>query len=172
VEHTVESMRTVETMLDGWASLATDLEALRGVVAVLADDQPHAEQEAHIKRYTLLHARALFRRDERGACLRTVLGWMINWIVQLALLQIFLMYACEVQANNMGGAINDLLYTWLWSIGQKVVFNEPLIILSARGLPMILRSRICSRLCSEASVEYMGQGVEAGGLVVREGMGA
>ena len=47
--------------------------------------------------------------------------------------------------------------------GQRIVFNEPLVILSAKGLPMLLRSRVCSCLFSEACVEYLAQGIEAFG---------
>ena len=99
-----------------------------------------------------------------------------SYTVVLMLLQTFLFYACDfaVGAEDQEGgylAHRELLLSWTWSIAQRVIFNEPLVIVSARGLPMLLRSRACACLLNEACVEYLAQGIEAFGEVVRAIMG-
>ena len=57
---------------------------------------------------------------------------------------------------------------WAWSILQRIFFNEPLVIVSSKGLPMLLRSRACACLFSETCVEYLAQSIEALGSISRE----
>ena len=62
----------------------------------------------------------------------------------------------------------EVLFAWLWSIGQKVFFNDPFVIVTSRGVPMLLRSKVCACICSEGCIEYVGQAVEAVGAVAKE----
>ena len=48
----------------------------------------------------------------------------------------------------------------------QVIFNDPLVIVTARGLPMLLRSKVCTCLCSEGCIEYAGQAIEAAGAIM------
>ena len=119
-------------------------------------------------------ARSLWQRGERVTVIRMVLGWTLNWSMLLALHLVFLVYCCEFSAMQVADAplmLQELLFSWLWSIGQKVIFNDTLIIIAARGLPMLLKSKCCSYICSEGCVEYIGQSIEAGGVVLKELMG-
>jgi len=60
------------------------------------------------------------------------------------------------------------MLAWTWSIIQRIVFNEPLVIVSMKGIPMLLRSRACACLFSEACVEYAGIIIEAVGVCLQE----
>ena len=105
--------------------------------------------------------------------LRILLGWALNWLVLLALIQAFLLYACQFASLGLEDVPllhRELLFGWLWSIGQKVLFNDPLVIITSRGLPMLLRSKMCACLCSEGCIEYIGQAVEAMGAIAKEVM--
>ena len=62
----------------------------------------------------------------------------------------------------------ELMWSWGWSIMQRVLFNEPLMIISVRGLPMLLRAQCARQLCSEALLEYVAQAVETGAGIAKE----
>ena len=49
-----------------------------------------------------------------------------------------------------------------------MILIEPLVILSSRGLPMLIRSSFCSCLCTESCIEYFSQAVEAGVGMLKE----
>ena len=110
--------------------------------------------------------------SERKSVYRVILGWALNWIILLGLLQVFFIYVCEFSVNtsvtNAQLAHNELMLAWTWSIIQRIVFNEPLVIVSMKGIPMLLRSRACACLFSEACVEYAGIIIEAVGVCLQE----
>jgi hypothetical protein len=116
--------------------------------------------------------RSFCTEGEWQAAWSLLLGWFLNLSLTLGLLQIFLMYACEfatlpgVEDTHL--IQRELMFGWAWSILQRLVLNEPLIIVGSRGLPLMLHSSICACLCTEAIVEYISQAVEASASVVKE----
>ena len=143
-------------------SIGRDLQVLRGAAPRMARHASSAQLEADAR-----HGRR-HRRRARG---RVLAGWVLNWAMLLALLQIFMMYACEYSTLPDAPSPlvqRELMFTWLWSVLQRILMNEPLVILSARGLPMLLRSKLCACLCSEACVDYMGHFVEAAAQLAKE----
>ena len=128
-----------------------------------------AEAKAH---YQVLSLRT---RQQRKTVARVALGWTLNVVMLLLLLQLFLLYVCELDAKAKTAADRllvhrELILSWTWSVLQRVFLNEPLVILSSKGLPMLLRSRTCACLFSETCVEYLAQGIEAIGSITREFM--
>jgi len=153
-------------------SLAKDMDTLVGAINTLAPDAPE-HNGARGRKYSVLQARSCFNREERGLLLRMVLGWALNWLMLLCLLHLFIVYCCEFTVSSSADAsltLRELILAWAWSIGQKVFFNDPLIIVVIRGLPMLRRSKLCACLCSEGAVEYVGQVVESAGTVCKEFM--
>ena len=86
--------------------------------------------------------------------LRLPLGWLLNWILLFALLFLFVTYLCEfsVQPNPLL-IQRELLWTWGFSITQRFLINEPLIIIASKLGPKILRSKIWYACFSERCVE-------------------
>ena len=93
----------------------------------------------------------------------------------LALLQTFLLYVCEFNARGVQSENylmhRELILAWGWSVLQRMFLNEPLVILTSKGLPMLLKSKVCSCLVSETCVEYLSQGIETFGEFTRALMG-
>ena len=101
-----------------------------------------------------------------------LVGWTLNWILLLGMLQIFLVYACDF-ATLPGVADTpmiqrELLWAWGLSVLQRILFNEPLLIIISRGLPMLLKSSFCSYVCGDACVDSISQTVEATMSVAKE----
>ena len=67
------------------------------------------------RRSTSLIEAAIDKAAALGYTEQIMMGWSLSWLMQLSLLQVFMMYACEVSANHLGGKIDDLMYSWLWS---------------------------------------------------------
>ena len=157
-------------------SINRDMQMLQGAIGQIApmsagQERANAEGLNGQKlRYEVLSLRT---RQQRKSALRVALGWSLNVSLLLMMLVLFLMYVCEFNAR--GGTAADhylmhreLVLAWTWSVLQRVIFNEPLVILCAKGLPMLLRSRVCGCLFSETCVEYLAQIIEAGGAITRE----
>ena len=90
------------------------------------------------------------------------------------MLQIFLFYTCEFatspEIEDHGLIERELMFAWSWSILQRIIFNEPLTIVSARALPMLLQSNICRACCSETLLDLIAQAVETVAGIVKEAM--
>ena len=88
------------------------------------------------------------------------------------MLQLFILYVCEFSSSpdlEEDALIHrELVWAWSWSTMQRVIFNEPLTIVSIRGLPMLLRSQCARQMCSEATLEYVAQAVETLAGIVKE----
>ena len=130
------------------------------------------ELQSRRLRYEVLSLRT---KQQRKSAMRVALGWSLNVFMLLLLLQIFLVYVCDFSARSGAPSQNQMMHrelvlAWTWSILQRIFFNEPLVILTSKGLPMLLRSRACSWLFSETCVEYLAQSIEALGSISREMM--
>ena len=80
----------------------------------------------------------------------------------IALLATFSLYGCEIYATYNGSATGDeLLLSWLWSMGQRFLLHEPFLILAAKGLPMLFASEFCSNICSESLIAFLSVLAEA-----------
>ena len=54
--------------------------------------------------------------------------------------------------SNATGVNPDeaLMVSWLWSVGQRFLVNEPFIILFGALVPLLFASAFCSNLCTES----------------------
>ena len=158
-------------------SLNRDMNLLQGAVAHVApmselEERANAEelQSGRLK-YEVLSLRT---RQQRKSARRIALGWSLNVLILVVLLQTFLLYVCEFNARGIAAENylmhRELILSWTWSVLQRILFNEPLVILSSKGLPMLLRSRTCGWLFSETCIEYLAQGIETMGSLTREFM--
>ena len=62
------------------------------------------------------------------------------------LLLIFTVYGCEFSQLSEAG----FLSSWLWSLGQRFLVNEPFIILFGFLLPLLFATEFCANLCTES----------------------
>ena len=110
----------------------------------------YASLNEHMLRHSL---RRTFKMRDGRAVARILFGWGGNWLIFFTLLAAFMLYACEFGTFDSSGKV--LLLSWAWSIGQRFIVNEPLLIGLAKGLPMLFSSSICSSLCSESCVNVL-----------------
>ena len=102
-------------------------------------------------------SRALKRKEWRHAG-RLALGWAINHFFFTALLLVFLVYGCVFEELSARDNSELLMYSWMWSIMQRFVINEPLIILISVLLPMLFATECCANLCTESCNNALGIG--------------
>ena len=171
-------------------NLSKDMDVLRGAAprinphkadeeaekhAARAAEPPQRERRSSAMRLRFARKRSSVKATQgsnfRRTC-TTLVGWTINWLLLLGLCEIFLIYACEF--STLPGVEDtpllqrELMFAWALSVAQRVILNEPLVILSSRGLPMLLRSSFCSCFFSESCVGYIGEAVEAGVGMIKE----
>ena len=164
-------------------SMQRDINLLKGAaprMAMHAADDDGAEkgtggQATQPKaRYsvTRLSTSALRYAEERKKIWSLVVGYVLNFLLLLLLLQLFLIYACEFATlpgvDDTHLIQRELLFAWLWSVVQRIILNEPLLIITSRGLPILLQSSLCACLCSEAMVEYASHFIEAFAAMLKE----
>ena len=84
----------------------------------------YASLNEHMLRHSL--RRTIRMRDWRS--MGTILfGWGCNWLAFLALLALFMLYSCEFQ-TTLGASGNAFLLSWVWSVAQRFLINEPVLI--------------------------------------------
>ena len=66
-----------------------------------------------------------------------------------------MVYGCEFAHLSVGA----FLQSWLWSIGQRFVVNEPVIILIGVLVPILFATECCANLCTETCNSALGIGV-------------
>ena len=133
------------------------------VVRVVKESERHYSYKS-LDEHMLKHSwsRSVKRKDW-GNVLYISLGWVLNWAVMLGLLFVFATYGCQFYAQytrpgNSNG--EQLLLSWLWSVGMRFLINEPCLICFGKGLPMIFASEFCGNFCSETIVTCLGLTVE------------
>ena len=155
-----------------------DLDMLRGAAPRMAahaqeddDEMQPSASRSHRRRLGLRGQKSSVRLYRRGQ-LPLLIGWCLNWLLLLVLLELFLLYSCELatRSDEQDAALlqRELLFAWLWSVLQRILFNEPLVILLVRCLPLLMHSRLCSGLCSEGCVEYVAMAMETAALALKE----
>lgn len=105
--------------------------------------------------------RSLEARDWPNAC-HIALGWALSWVLLLGLLFVFSVYGCEFYSTFSEEANGDMLMlSWLWSVGQRFLINEPCLICFSKGLPMLFASEFCANVCGETCNTCLAVFVEA-----------
>ena len=71
------------------------------------------------------------------------------------------LYGCEFVAHTHASIIEaELLWSWLWSMFQRWALTEPLLILTVRVMPLLLKSKACLACCNENVVKCVELVVE------------
>ena len=53
------------------------------------------------------------------------------------------------------------MLSWLWSVFQRFIVNEPVLILAGKGVPMLFSTALCANVCGETIANTLGLMVEA-----------
>ena len=146
-------------------SASTEAELEEVIRVVRTAERKYSYASLNEYQITLSLRRSLKRRDWRRAC-AIALGWALNWLLFLGLLLMFSTYGCHFynvfgDPETAGG--QQLLLSWLWSVGMRFLINEPFLICASKGLPMLFTSAFCANFCSESIVACLSLTVE--GLV-------
>mgnify|MGYP006114583133 CR=1 FL=1 len=105
------------------------------------------------------------------------MSWFASWTLYVGLLGVFSVYSCEFFAigSESGSGIGleapagqALLLSWAWSIVQRFVVNEPVLIFASTGIPMCFASAFCGNFCGESIVTCAGVVFETVLAVVKE----
>ena len=88
-----------------------------------------------------------------------MLGWLANHVVFTAMLLVFLVYGCVFEELSERDNSQLLMYSWGWSLMQRFVVNEPVIILIGVLLPMLFATECCANMCTESCNNALGVGV-------------
>ena len=75
----------------------------------------------------------------------------------------FSAYGCELfegieyrgENDNPAGNSDELMVGWAFSMFQRFVVNEPMLVLAAKGLPMLFASAFCANCCGESIVALL-----------------
>lgn len=151
----------VHSAAAGMAS-ETDADMEEVVREVRASERKYSYASLNEHQLTLSLRRSMKRRD--WACAASILlGWVLNWFVFLGLLFLFSTYGCAFYARYAATDTADsqqLLLSWLWSVGMRFLINEPFLICASKGLPMLFTSAFCANFCSESIVACLALIVE------------
>ena len=121
----------------------------------------HASLNEHM--LTLSLTRSIKNKNWRAVA-RISFGWAANLLTFFGLLFTFALYACELFGS--GSSATDasaaaLLVSWAFSIFQRFVINEPMLILLSKGVPMLFTSELCANVCGETVVNLLDLAVQA-----------
>jgi hypothetical protein len=102
------------------------------------------------------------RRDWRSVG-RIVSGWTMSLIVFFGLLFTFSLYGCEIYADSVSPATGqELVFSWLITLFQRFIVNEPCLILLGKCIPVCFASETMENVCGESVANFLGLCVEAG----------
>jgi hypothetical protein len=90
---------------------------------------------------------------------RILFGWVASLIVWFGLLITFIFYACELFVG--GGMWQQLIFAWIFCVFQRFVVNEPVLILAAKGFPILFASEFFANFCGETIVNLLDLSVQA-----------
>ena len=101
-------------------------------------------------------------RKDWPAVRKILLGWHLSLLAFAAMLVTFLLYACEIfeprdaQPGDIpAGNTDELVLAWFFAAFQRFVLHEPMIILTAKGLPILFASELCANMCGETIVNLL-----------------
>jgi hypothetical protein len=114
----------------------------------------------HLLRQSL--SQSLARKDWRSVG-RIVFGWTMSLTVFFGLLFTFSLYGCEIYAYSEVSASTgqELALSWLITIFQRFIVNEPCLILLGKCIPMCFASETMENVCGESVANFLGLTVEA-----------
>lgn len=119
----------------------------------------YASLDEHLLRQSL--RRSLQRRDWRSAA-NIALGWALNWALTLTLMSVFTLYGCELIGTQGDSQIGQqIVLSWCWSLFQRFIINEPMLIFIATGAPALFATECCANMCTESCSTCLGLFVEA-----------
>jgi len=90
---------------------------------------------------------------------RILFGWVASLVVWFGLLITFIFYACELFVG--GGMWQQLIFAWIFCVFQRFVVNEPVLILAAKGFPILFASEFFANFCGETIVNLLDLSVQA-----------
>ena len=93
--------------------------------------------------------RALQRRQWRHAA-RITLGWAFNHAAFVLLLLVYVVYGCVFEQISAEDNSEAFMLSWLWSLLQRFLAMEPIIIFFGALVPLLFASAFCSNLCTES----------------------
>ena len=115
----------------------------------------YASLNEHLVRLSL--SRALRNCDWRRA-LQITLGWLINYLLFAFLLVVYIVYGCVFESLSAEDNSEAFFWSWMWSLAQRFVAMEPLIILFGALVPVLFASQACANLCTESCNNFLGIG--------------
>ena len=106
--------------------------------------------------------RSIATRNWRAVA-RISLGWTLSFVGFFGMLFVFALYACELfSAESTSNADwRALLLSWAFSVCQRFIVNEPMLILVSKGVPMLFTSELCANVCGETVVNLLDLFVQA-----------
>lgn len=115
----------------------------------------HESLDDHLLKQSL--TRNLKLRNGR-AVVRILSGWLLSYVCFIGLLLTFSLYGCEIYffatKNDVTGT--ELLLSWAWSIFQRFIVNEPILIILGKVVPLLFSSALCTNVCGETVVNVLG----------------
>ena len=115
----------------------------------------YASLNEHLVQLSL--SRALRKRDWRRAR-QIALGWAINYVFFVFLLIIYIIYGCVFETLSAEDNSEAFFWSWMWSLAQRFLAMEPLIILFGALVPVLFASQACANLCTESCNNFLGIG--------------
>ena len=121
----------------------------------------HASLNEHLLSQSL--TRSWARKDWRNVA-RILFGWSCNALCFFGLLFVFSLYGCELFSTEAVGANahwEELILSWGFSLFQRFIVNEPILILVSKGVPMLFTTAFCANVCGETIVNLLSLAVGA-----------
>merc|ERR1712146_649593 len=115
----------------------------------------YASLNVHLVQLSL--SRALRKRDWRRAR-QIALGWAINYVFFVFLLIIYIIYGCVFETLSAEDNSEAFFWSWMWSLAQRFLAMEPLIIVFGALVPVLFASQTCANLCTESCNNFLGVG--------------
>lgn len=93
-----------------------------------------------------------WERNDRRAVARILFGWTLNILLFFAMVLLFILYGCEIYHLTTAATITgqELVLSWAWSVFQRFIVNEPILILVGKGAPMLFTTALCANVCGES----------------------
>jgi len=144
---------------------------LKRAVSSLALTTPTAREYSHASLNEHMLTKSLTRsiRDRHWRAVALIsTGWALNLTCFLGLLFVFVLYGCELFSTDQTTASGEpadwraLLISWGFSVFQRFVVNEPMLILVSKGMPILFTTEFCANVCGETVVnllDLMVQGI-------------
>ena len=72
------------------------------------------------------------------------------------MLTVYVVYGCTFESLSSEDSSEAFMISWLWSVVQRFLAMEPIIILVGALLPMLFASQFCANMCSESFNTALG----------------